>query len=457
MHLTLSPRPRPPVDLIAAPISAFESDTQAVIQRTTPYGEHAILHTIAGMLVLAMALMCVVKLDRIVTSSGKILPTKGSIFVQPLDRAIISSIQVRNGDVVRKGQVLATLDPTAAAADLKDLEQKKNSDEALVTRLKAEQDGKPFAAADSSPYELMQAQIYNQRQTEYRQSINDFDAKIRSDQTVIAQNARDASDYRSRLGLAKELEQAQVTLQSKGFGSRVLTIQATDNRIETGRLMVQAQYQATQSQHDLESIEAQRAGYIGKWRDDLTTQLVAAQNDLDSTNQSLTKAIQARNLTNLTAPEDAVVLKVAQASAGSVIDASTSATTTEPLFTLTPLNDALEAEVKVASQDIGFIRVGDPVRIKLDAYKFTTYGTAKGVIKSISEGSFVLGDDGTPVPPYFRVVVRLTDVHLRNVPASFRLIPGMTLDGDIVVGRRTIMSYLLEGALRTGSEAMREP
>jgi hypothetical protein len=48
-------------------------------------------------------------------------------------------------------------------------------------------------------------------------------------------------------------------------------------------------------------------------------------------------------------------------------------------------------------------------------------------------------------------------VHLRNVPADFRLIPGMTLDGDIMVGRRSIMSYLVEGVLRTGSEAMREP
>jgi HlyD family type I secretion membrane fusion protein len=457
MHLTLSPRPRPPVDLIAAPISAFESDTQAVIQRTTPYSEHAILHAIAGMLVLSMVLMSVVNLDRVVTSTGRILPSKGSIFVQPIDRSIVSSILVHAGDVVHKGQVLATLDPTAAAADLKDLEQKKDSDEALVARLKAEQSGAPYVADNASSYQAMQAQIFNQRQTEYHQSINDFDAKIRSAQTVIAQNAQDARDYRSRLALAKELEQAQITLQSKGFGSRVRTIEATDSRIETGRLMTQSQYQAAQAQHDMESAQAERAGYVGKWRDDLTTQLVAAQNDLDSTNQSLTKAIQVKSLTALTAPDDAVVLKIAQASVGSVIDANNSATTTEPLFTLTPLRGALEAEVKIDAKDIGFIRPGDPVRIKLSAYRFTTYGTAKGVIKSISEGAFTENDDGTTASPFFRVRVALTDVHLRHVPASFRLIPGMTLDGDIMVGRRTIMSYLVEGALRTGSEAMREP
>ena len=61
------------------------------------------------------------------------------------------------------------------------------------------------------------------------------------------------------------------------------------------------------------------------------------------------------------------------------------------------------------------------------------------------------------VTPYFKVRVAIREVHLRNVPPGFRLIPGMTLTGDILVGRRTILSYLVEGGFRTGSEAMREP
>ncbi len=113
--------------------------------------------------------------------------------------------------------------------------------------------------------------------------------------------------------------------------------------------------------------------------------------------------------------------------------------------------------MNVPAGDIGFIKVNDPVQLKLDAYRFMQHGTAKGVIKSISEGSFTTDDNNVPVSPYFKVRVSITEVHLINVPADFRLIPGMTLTGDIMVGRRTILSYLVEGALRTGSEAMREP
>jgi hemolysin D len=79
------------------------------------------------------------------------------------------------------------------------------------------------------------------------------------------------------------------------------------------------------------------------------------------------------------------------------------------------------------------------------------------VIKTISEGSFTTSDDGQIVEPYYKVLVAITNAHLRNVPQGFRLIPGLTVSGEVVVGRRTILSYLLEGALRTGSEAMREP
>ncbi len=149
------------------------------------------------------------------------------------------------------------------------------------------------------------------------------------------------------------------------------------------------------------------------------------------------------------------MLKVGKASIGSVTDPG--AATTEPLFTLTPLGGPLVAEVRIDAKDIGFIRPGDTVRLKLDAYRFTSHGVAKGRIQTISDGSFTTSEDGQVVTPYYRARVLITDAHLRNVPANFQLTPGLTVTGDVLIGRRTILSYLLEGAIRTGSEAMREP
>jgi len=184
---------------------------------------------------------------------------------------------------------------------------------------------------------------------------------------------------------------------------------------------------------------------------------VTTRNDLDATRQSLNKATRLNDLITLDAPADAVVLKVGKVSSGSVAPNGALSSQSEPLFTLVPLNTPVEVDLHIDASEIGFVKKGDPVQIKLDAYRFTQHGTAKGSITSVSEGSFTLSDDNQVVAPYFRVRIAINEAKLRNVPNDFKLIPGMTLQGDILVGRRTILSYLVEGALKTGAEAMREP
>jgi len=228
-------------------------------------------------------------------------------------------------------------------------------------------------------------------------------------------------------------------------------VMAQDSRVEMERLLTEAQNQMTQSQHNLESLKAQRAAYTEKWHSDGGTELATTRDDLDQSQRDLTKAQKLHELVNLTAPEDAIVLKLADASIGSVTQGD------QPLITLVPLNGPVEAEVEIDASDIGFVERGDPAQIKLDAYNFMQHGTATGVVKTISEGSFTVGENQEIRPPYFRARVAFENVHLRNVPADFRLIPGMTLAADVMVGRRTILSYIVNGALRTGSEAMREP
>jgi hemolysin D len=113
--------------------------------------------------------------------------------------------------------------------------------------------------------------------------------------------------------------------------------------------------------------------------------------------------------------------------------------------------------VHIATRDVGFIRAGDPVMVKLDAFNYIEHGMAEGTLRWISEGSFTLDDNGGPVDPYYKARVALTNTDLRNVPEGFRMIPGMTLAGDIHVGTRSVFMYITSGAMRGMGEAMREP
>lgn len=440
---------------VGAVVSAFESETAAVFLRTSPQREHVVLKVLVAMLVLAFSLMAVVKLDRVVTGVGRVVSVGGQIYISPLDRALVREVRVKAGDTVRKGDVLATLDSTLSAASVAQLEQQIASDRAAIMRLEAEHDDRPYFGG-TADYEVLQMAIWQQRQAEYNAVLADFDSRSRSTEATIAQSARDAEDYAKRLKLARELEQMNLTMQEGGYVTRMGVMEATDNRVEVGRLLSDAQNQLNAGRHTLAALQSQRAAYLQKWHSDVGTELVTVRNRFDQAAEELKKAAMLNQLDSLDAPSDAIVLKVGKISAGSVASAATDEGR-EPLFTLVPLDAPVEAEVMVQARDIGFIQPGDHVEVKLDAYRFLHHGTAKGMVKTISEGSFTTDDNGQATAPYFRARIAFTEVKLQNVPSTFRLIPGMTVIGDILVGKRTILSYLVEGALRTGSEAMREP
>jgi len=444
-------------DVVGDVVGAFESETAAVFLRTAPVNEHIILYALAAMFVVAFGLSAVVKLEKVVTSTGRIVPAGGPLYVTPFDTGIVRQVHVKAGDIVKRDQVLATLDPTFTDADLKQLQKKLASDEASVARIEAELAGLPYTFSPSDPYQSLQGAIWQKRQSEYRYNLADFDGRIHSAESQVVQYDSNTREYAKRLKLAEDAEKLYQPLLDKGYVSKLQLMQATDERTEMRRLSADAENQMSSLRQTLASLRAQREAFIQKWNSDAGSELVTNRNDLDVTRQNLQKAQKLSDLVSLNAPADAVVLKVGKVSSGSVTAGGAQAMTLEPLITLVPLDGPLEADVNISADEIGFIKVGDPVQVKLDAYRFLQHGTAKGVIKTISEGSFTTDENNSVVPAYFKVRVAIKEVHLRNVPKDFRLIPGMTLQGDILVGHRTILSYLVEGALRTGSEAMREP
>jgi hemolysin D len=448
-------------DVVGDVIGAFESDTAAVFLRTAPAHEHIILYVLAAMVVLAVVLASIVKLDRVVTSvAGLISTTAGSFYVSPFEPGIVRQVNVKAGQIVKKGQALATLDPTFTHADLVQLQQHLGSDEAAVAREEAEVAGRPYEFSTTDMHQSIQGGIWLKRHAQYLSDIANFDGQIRSAEAQMRQALSDSEKYQKRLKLAGDAESVYHPLLEKGYVSKLQVMQSTDTRTEMSRLLADALNQVSQYRETAASLKAQRESYIHKWHSDTATQMVTDRNDLDLTRDSLEKAQKHQDLTSLDAPEDAIVLKVGKLSPGSVASGGGQESVNpsqDPLFTLVPLNAPVEADINVNATDIGFIAVGDPVHLKLDAYPFLRHGMAQGVVKTISEGSFSVDDNSQPVKPYFKVRVTVKDVHLRNVPRDFRLIPGMTIVGDIMVGRRTILSYLVEGALRTGSEAMREP
>ena len=218
------------------------------------------------------------------------------------------------------------------------------------------------------------------------------------------------------------------------------------------RQLENSQNSAIEARRQLDSLRADREAFVQSWSTQISQEIVTARNSRDTAAAQLDKARKHRELVQIVAPDDAVVLTVTKLSVGSILKSG------DQLITLTPLSAPVEAEVNILPRDVGFIRPGDPATIKVDSFNYTEYGQAEGSVKWISEGAFVLNDDtGQPGDPYYRVRISIDQMNFVNVPANFRLIPGMTLAGDVKVGRRTLASYVWDTLARGAGEAMREP
>jgi hemolysin D len=245
----------------------------------------------------------------------------------------------------------------------------------------------------------------------------------------------------------------------------LLTAQDQSVALETS--LGQGRTTLDSTQHLLQSLQEQRKAFIDKWHEENLNNLASTRDALDAAEQEVEKSQKVSDLVNLIAPADAVVITVPNLSSGAI------ASEAAPLFSLVPLGAPLEVSARIQAQDIGFVKVGDPVTIKLDAYKFLEHGTGQGVVKTISEDAFTEastqdamtspgasgggGGSGETHDPYFEARIKITSIKLHDVPTNFRISAGMTVQTDIVVGSRTVMWYLLGGALRSGSEAMQEP
>jgi hemolysin D len=244
----------------------------------------------------------------------------------------------------------------------------------------------------------------------------------------------------------------RATLAAAQVGSRLDLLAATDQKLEIERALEFDSGAIVESQHELDATTSTRDAFVQQWYGQISQELVSAQTNRDAAAEQLTKATKHQDLVRLEAPEESVVLKIAKLSPASVLNAG------DPLINLAPLKSPFEAELHVAARDIGYIRVGDDVSIKLDAYNFIDHGMVEGKVHTISEGSFTTDDNnGQTTDPYYKVNVTLSAITLRNVPSGFRLVPGITLKGDIHIGNRSLFTLLFSGILRGFDEAMREP
>ena len=459
----ISRRSQPaPDDPTLPAILEFQWPSTAIVNAPIPRSARGIVWIIASMVIALIVTMGLIPIDQVVTTRGIVVSQARTILVQPLETAIVRSIEVREGQEVRTGQLLAQLDPTFAEADLTALSTQVSSLQAEVARLRAEADDKPFTYVGSDPNWTLQAAIFGHRQAEFESKVENYRDRLDELAAAIARSQSDAASYRERLGFAEDIEQMRKTLEAHATGSRLNTLLASDVRAEMGRALASAEDTEKGARLNQSALAAERDAYVRGWRAGVSQQLSEANSKMSDAQEQLNKAKLRRQLVELRSEKDAVVQSVAKVSVGSVLQSG------QQLITLVPSDAKLEVEANISGQENGFVHLNDQVAIKFDTFPYSQYGMAVGTVRIVSPTSFTAQEEArnptSAVPsaqnvsePFYRARIAIDQVALRGVPAGFRVIPGMPVTADIKVGKRTVLRYLFGLMLPVAQEAMREP
>lgn len=391
-------------------------------------------------------------IDTTLSARGKLTTTVPKIAVQAGDSSVIKSIHVEPGKLVRKGDILATLDPTFTESDFTKASMEYDRLRSLVERLEAESNGAGKEAADRISDELQQA-IFLNRLEEYRSRIVSMDLRIDGLVGNLANAREDIKLARIQLETLKQIEDGNKALSQLGSIASVSHfsyLNAKNSRLDVERSTRSLEQSIGSIDGEIDALRSDRQAFVSGWHSSIGKELAEASKQLEAKHEDIIKIRRKRENITILAPADGIVLELEKLFVGAIVSEG------EEILTLVPVDVPLTVEMDIDPRDISNLFLGAGLSIKLDALPFQKHNDLEGELTFISEDTVeesIQGENGT----FYRARATITANNLEDVPGNFSLVPGMLLTGDIRVGRRRLITYFIYPVIRTIQTSFTEP
>lgn len=390
--------------------------------------------------------------DVTVSSTGNAIPSARTKLVQALEVSRVVAIHVKDGDQVQAGQRLIELDATLASADREKTGQDAQDAQLDVLRLGIQLKGGmrlPTVSTDMNPVVIEQQQhLLLSRTREQQQKMAVMEQEI----------ARKSADLAATLANIKKIEVALPMLEQRlamrdklwkeGFMAEMAVI---ESRLEVSTQLNELavlKERLKESQSALKSAELARMQAQAEYVSRVSAEMTDAQRRMQTVQQELVKATYRESYQILTAPISGTVQQLAINTVGGVVNA------TQGLMTVVPKEGGIEVEAQVLNKDIGFLRVGMPVAVKLDAFEFTKYGSLDGVVQWVGADAVKHEQLGQVFP--VRIVLKQTQLPVAVDGAHPEIRIGMAVTADVAIGKRKAYEFFLGPLLKYKNESLRE-
>jgi len=403
------------------------------------------------------------RLDIVAVAEGRLVPDTYLKIVQPTDAGVVKEILVKEGELVKEGQILMRMDAALSDSDLKTLSTDFHTKRLAIGRIDAQLEGIPLAQRAGDPPEL-----FARTQAQYAANLQAYETALAQERATLDKAKSDlvaAEAIRRKLSQVlpyyREQEAAYAKLVKDGFAGRLMYTEKQRERLEKEGDLAAQEAVIVSASATIAQEEKKIAQITADYRRQLQAERADLSNQLEKARQELAKQEHRHGYLELRAPQDGVVKDLATHPIGTVASPGTI------LMTLVPKDEKLRAEVWVKNDDIGFVRESQPVKVKLAAFTFQKYGMLDGVVEHVSADAAEQGASGAsssaPTAPKqptellsYRTLVNLKTQVLDADGARYRLTPGMQVSAEIHLGTRSVLEYILSPVQKAFNEAARE-
>jgi adhesin transport system membrane fusion protein len=383
--------------------------------------------------------------------AGQVVPSSQVKLIQNLEGGILEALRVREGEQVKKDQVMAQINDTSLAAQYREDQATYHGMLAMVDRLRAEIDEKPLAFSselegepfadlrrqEESLYLSRKAEIASaqsaltqqvrqaeRKEAELRETIPHLDASVKTTQEQL-----DIVRPQVQRGLISQIDQLKLDRELSDVRAKSASARAELDR---------ARNQQTETRARLEENRQ-------KFRGEALAQLNQLQAKLNGMNEQLNAQQERVGRRDVRSPVNGIVKKIHITTVGGVIKPG------ETIMEIVPLEDDLVIEARFQPSDIGFLAPGQEAVVRITAYDYSVFGSFKGRVERISADT-VKDERGNP----FYVVTVRADNPLEQDRRDTPILPGMVAEVDVITGDRTILAYIFKPFFKLQERALRE-
>lgn len=413
------------------------------------------------------------ELDIVATAQGRLVPISYTKVVQPAEAGVVSEILVKDGDAVKAGQVLLRLDARLSQNDLQAQGQDVAIKRMTLARIAAELAGAGapnvklplFSAEGGRGSPALSVPMQSQLQAQFQAQ---FQARRQAYQDALAQEMQALDKARAERAAGEQVysklkqtlpsyaqtAQAYETLQKEGFVGEVAANEKRRDWVEKSQDLKTQESTLASLQASIAQSEKKLVSLRSSYQSQLENERVETQTQLAKSTQELEKSSIRSGLLEVRAPTDGVVKDLAVTSKNAVVQAGAL------LMNIVPQAEALQAEVLLANEDVGFIVAGQKAQVKIAAFPFTKYGLMEGSVIHVGADASDPKQNNSPQAAAltYRALVKLDSQKLAgyNAGPALALNSGMAVVVEIHQGKRTVMEYLLSPVLKVRAEAARE-